>query len=389
MDTSTYAVAGRTRQRKRTLIGLALVFALIALGYLVYWLFIGRFYVTTDDAYVEGNLVTLTARVPGTVVSIAADDTDLVSAGEAVVVLDPAMARWRLHAATSALALAVRDARALRARLASLRATSRAAYTLYKEARDNERRRQHLAALHAISREAWRNSIAGTQSLKARYLATRATAQAVAAEVGSGPLAQLPSVRQAATAVHVAYARLSRCTVRAPVTGYVAKRHVQLGQHIQPGRPLMVIIPLHDLWVTANFKEDELGSLRLGQSARVVAEIYGNSVHYHGRVVGIGAGTGSAFALLPPSNASGNWINIVQRVPVRISLPQAVLERHPLRVGLTATVTVDIHNTHGRMLAVHPPKGPLYKTTIYGHSQEKADALVRKILKANGAHRGL
>ncbi|MHB8253578.1 MAG: HlyD family secretion protein [Acidiferrobacter sp.] len=389
MNTSSEAIAGRTRHRKRALMGLSLVFVLIAMGYLIYWLLVGRFYVSTDDAYVGGNLVTLTARVPGTVISIAADDTDLVLAGQAVVALDPTTARLRLQAKTSALAQTVRKARALRASLASLKARSRAAYTLYEEARDNERRRRHLITLHAISRESWRHSVASTQSLKARYLATLASTQAVAAEIGSGPLAGLPAVRQAATAVEAAYADLARCTVRAPVTGYVAKRHVQLGQHILPGRPLMVIIPLQQLWVTANFKENELGAIRLGQTANVVATIYGSTVVYHGHVLGIGAGTGSAFALLPPSNASGNWINIVQRIPVRISLPKAILARHPLRVGLSATATIDIHNRRGRMLAARPPREPLYQTTIYGNSQRAARALVRKILKANGARRGL
>lgn len=388
MNTSTEAVAGRARSRKRALWGLILLFVLLALGYLVYWALIGRFYVSTDDAYVRGNLVTLTARVPGTVVSIAADNTDLVSAGEPVVVLDPTTARLRLRAATSALALAVRRARGLRARLRSLEANRQAAYALYQEARGDKRRRQRLVPLHAISEEVWQHSVARAATLKARYLAAGARAAALAAEIGTGPIAHLPSVRKAATAVAFAYADLARCVVRAPVSGYIAKRHVQLGQHVVPGRPLMVIIPLHALWVTANFKENEIGSLRLGQSARVVAEVYGSSVVYHGRVIGIGAGTGSAFALLPPSNASGNWINIVQRVPVRISLPKTLLDRYPLRVGLSATVTVNIHNTNGRTLALHPRRGVLYRTRVYGHNEAKAQALIHRILIANGARRG-
>ena len=387
MNTSTEAVADRARSRKRALWGLILLFVLLALGYLVYWALIGRFYVSTDDAYVRGNLVTLTARVPGTVVSIAADNTDLVSAGEPVVVLDPTTARLRLRAATSALALAVRKARGLRAQLRSLKANEQAAYALYQEARGDKRRRQRLVRLHAISEEVWQHSVARDATLKARYLAAGARAEALAAEIGKGPIAHLPSVRKAATAVASAYADLARCVVRAPVSGYVAKRHVQLGQHVIPGRPLMVIIPLHELWVTANFKENEIGSLRLGQTARVVAEVYGSSVVYRGRVIGIGAGTGSAFALLPPSNASGNWINIVQRVPVRISLPKTLLVRYPLRVGLSATVTINIHNTSGHALALHPPRGFLYRTRVYGHSEAKAQALIRRILIANGGLR--
>ncbi len=388
MNTSTDAVVSRARSRKRALWGLVLLFVVVALGYLGYWVLIGRFYVSTNDAYVRGNLVTLTARVPGTVISIAADNTDLVSAGQPIVVLDPTTARLRLRSATSALALAVREARAQRAHLRALEANTRAAYALYQEALGDERRRQRLVPLHAISTEIWQHSVAHAAVQKARYLAARAAVAAVAAEVGTGPIARLPDIRKAATAVAFAYADLARCIVRAPVSGYIAKRHVQLGQHLVPGRTLMVIIPLHQLWVTANFKENEIGSLRLGQTARVVAEVYGGSVVYHGRIIGIGAGTGSAFALLPPSNATGNWINIVQRIPVRVSLPKTLLRRYPLRVGLTATVTVNIHTTSGHTLALHARPGFRYHTRVYGQSAAKAQALIQRILIANGARRG-
>lgn len=386
--TATAEIPG-PNHRKRALVGLTLLFTLIALGYLIYWVLIGRFVVSTADAYVGGNLVTLTARVPGTVTTIAADDTNLVSAGSPLVVLDPTTARLHLQARISALALAVRKARAERAQLAALKAQSHAAYALYQQARADQRRRVHLVALHAISREEWQSAIAKTKVLRARYLAARSQTAALAARVGRGPLAQLASVREAATAVEVAYADLRRCIVRAPVTGYIAKRHVQIGQHIRPGQTLMVIIPLHQLWVTANFKETELGDLRIGQPAQVVADIYGDSVRYNGHVIGIGAGTGSAFALLPPSNASGNWIKIVQRVPVRVSLPATTLDRHPLRVGLSATVTINIRDRKGLMLATHPLRHPLYHTRIYGNSERGARALVNKILQDNGAHRGI
>jgi len=388
MTTDASAHAHQSRRRTRALVGLTLAFLVLGLSYLGYWLLVGRFYVSTDDAYVGGNLVALTARVTGSVTSISADDTDLVWAGSPLVVLDPTTARLRLKTRESALAYTIRHARARRAEWAALKARASAASILYQKARDQERRRTHLAAIHAISPEAWRDTKAQTAVMKARYLDMKARARALSDEVGATPLASLPAIQKAAAAVEQAYAELQRCIIRAPVTGYVAKRHVQLGEHIKPGQTLMVIIPLQALWITANFKETALGDLRIGQPARVVADIYGNRAPYQGRVIGIGAGTGSAFALLPPSNASGNWIKIVQRVPVRISLAPTALDHHPLRVGLSATVTVDIHNRTGRMLSATPSQTPILQTHTYGHSVSEARALVRHILRLNGARPG-
>ena len=387
MSTSMSTTDSGATRRKRALLGLTGFFLLIALGYFIYWLFVGRYYASTDDAYVHGNLVAITARVPGTVETIDVDDTDRVSQGQVLVVLDPTDARIRLRRQEGALALAIRQARATRARLRALRAQTSAARSVYEEALGKVRRRTHLAAIHAISMETWQDLRRRADALHARYLAARAQAAAVAAVLGHGPIAQLPAVRIAAARVLAAYTALARCIVRAPVSGYVAKRSVQLGEHIEPGRPLMVIIPLHHLWITANFKEDDLGSLRLGQPVRIVTSLYGDSVTYHGHVVGIGAGTGSAFSILPPNNASGNWIRIVQRVPVRISLPVKALMAHPLRVGLSATATVNTQKTGGLMLAQSPPSRAAYQTPIYGHDMRRGERIIRRIFRANEARR--
>ncbi len=376
----------RHSDRRRRLLWLITAgFLLLAAGYLIYWLLIGRFFVSTDDAYVRGNLVPLTARVAGTVTAITGDDTDLVRAGSPVVMLDPTNARLKLDQAEAALAAAVRSARAARAQWHALQSAAQAAHVRYELAASDERRRRHLAAIDAISRESWRHTRATAQTLAAQYRAAVARARAQQAVAGTRPLRRLPAIRQAMTAVKTAYLDLTHCVVRAPVTGYIAKRHVQLGQRVTAHETLLVIIPLQRLWVSANFKETDLGSLRIGQPARVVADIYGDKVVYHGRVAGIGAGTGSAFALLPPSNASGNWIKIVQRVPVRISLPSRLLAQHPLRVGLSTDVTVNIHHTKGPVLASRPPAIPRYRTDIYGHALQGARVLIDKILQANGA----
>ncbi len=386
MNASPQAARPAANKRKRALLGLLALFLAIGAGYVLYWLLVGRFYVSTDDAYVRGNLVAITARVSGTVETIRADDTDRVHQGQVLIVLDPTDARILLQTREAALAAAIRNARATRARLTALRAQAQAAYSLYAKAQGKVRRRAHLAVLHAISAETWQDMQANAQALHARYLSARAQARALAAIIGHGPIARLPSIRIAAGGVVSAYTALARCVVRAPVSGYVAKRSVQLGEHIAPGQPLMVVIPLHHLWITANFKEDDLGALRIGQPAAVVTSLYGDSVSYHGHLIGIGAGTGSAFSILPPNNASGNWIRIVQRIPVRISLPAAALKAHPLRVGLSATATVNIHDTSGLMLAARPPLEPAYRTAVYGHNAQAAARIVHRIFRANGIH---
>jgi membrane fusion protein (multidrug efflux system) len=180
-----------------------------------------------------------------------------------------------------------------------------------------------------------------------------------------------------------AHLALARAELVAPVDGYVARRSVQIGQRVQAGTPLLSVIALKDVWVDANFKEGQLRNLRIGQPVTLVADIYGKKVEYHGRVEGLGAGTGAAFALLPAQNATGNWIKVVQRVPVRVSLDAKEVAEHPLRIGLSMDAKVDVRNTDGRMLADASRPASHVKTAISDEGQAAADADVQRIIAAN------
>ena len=206
------------------------------------------------------------------------------------------------------------------------------------------------------------------------------------AAVGTTPPADHPRIEQAEASLRSAYIDLARTMIRAPVTGYVAKRTVQLGQAVQAGMPLLAIVPLDQIWIDANFKETSLSEVRLGQPATVHADFYGGGVTFHGRVAGLSAGTGSAFELLPPENATGNWIKIVRRVPVRIELDPAELDRNPLRTGLSTEVSIDVHDTSGPRLdrRTNPNAPPAYETSVYSPEAKGVDALIDRIVRANG-----
>jgi membrane fusion protein (multidrug efflux system) len=201
--------------------------------------------------------------------------------------------------------------------------------------------------------------------------------------VGRTGVADNPDVRAAATQVERAWLALVRTSVRAPVTGYVARRTVQLGERIAPGAPLMAIVPLGRLWLEANFREVQLRRMRIGQAATVVADLYGGHVTYHARVAGLGLGTGAAFALLPAQNATGNWIKVVQRVPVRIALDAGELAAHPLRIGLSTVVHVDVHETAGAELAQTPRREPVLETRTYDIDTSEIHARIEQIINDN------
>ena len=196
-------------------------------------------------------------------------------------------------------------------------------------------------------------------------------------------VAEQPQVRAAAAQLRQAYLALQRASIVAPVSGYVAQRHVQLGQRVQPGASLMTIVPLEQMWVEANFKETQLADMRIGQPVEVHADLYGDDITFDGTIGSLGMGTGSAFSLLPAQNASGNWIKIVQRVPVRIDLDSTQLAEHPLRMGLSMSVDVDVHEQDGEVLAAKPPTKPVLSTDAYSEQLANADALIEKIVRDN------
>ena len=380
------------RRKGLTLVATAVAVAAVAWGGW-HWVVASR-YQTTDNAYVAGNVVQITPQVGGTVLSIGADDTDYVRAGQVLVQLDPADYLVQLAQAESQLAQTARQTRTLYANNAPLAAqVAQREADLQRlkadaaKARDDVERRRPLTATGAVGKEEFEHaqavSTAASNAVSAADAAVRAAkAQLAAAEAQTqGSTAEdFPAVMAAAAKVREAYLALQRTRLVAPVDGYVAKRGVQLGQRVAAGAPLMTVVDLHHLWVDANFKESQLADLRMGQKVALTADVYGDKTTYEGQVVGLGAGTGAAFSLLPAQNATGNWIKVVQRVPVRISLAPEALQQHPLRVGLSMDVKVDIRDQDGLALANAPRTAPVAQTTVYDGTLAQADARIARLI---------
>jgi membrane fusion protein (multidrug efflux system) len=362
---------------------LLLVVVIGLIAWLLWYFLIGRWNESTDDAYVNGNVVQITPMVPGTVVSIGADDGALVREGQMLVQFDSSDSQAALAQTEATLARTVRQVRGLYNGIDSSQALMATRRVELERARADFARRQGLAGTGAVSSEELAHA---RDQLSAAEAALSVSAQKLASDsalVDNTGIATQPDVQAAAAQVRQAYLNNARAQIVAPVTGYVARRSVQLGQRVQPGVPLMAVVPLEQVWVDANFKETQLKHMRLGQHVDLHADIYGNGVDYRGRIISLGIGTGSAFALLPAQNASGNWIKIVQRLPVRIALDPDEVRKHPLRIGLSMSVDVNLHAQDGGLLPSQPVDKPLLTTDVYAHQLQDADALVTKIIDAN------
>jgi membrane fusion protein, multidrug efflux system len=339
------------KARRLGLLGLGAAVALSGLGALGYWFFDSRYYESTDDAYVNGDVVQITNEVPGTVIALNVDDTQPVQAGQPLLELDPADAKIALANAEADLARAVRQVRGLFAQGKELHAQIEQREQAERTADDDLKRRGGLIADGAISAEELSHARDAVTSSRANVAAAQQQLSQTVAQIDGTTIADHPQVLAAAAAVRNAALALHRTLLTSPVSGMIAKRSVQVGQRVAAGTPLLAVVPLDDVWIDANFKEGQLERMRTGQPVTVHTDVYGRHVSYHGHVVGIAAGSGSAFALLPAQNASGNWIKIVQRLPVRILLDPAELKAHPLRVGLSAAVRVDLHDTSGPLMS--------------------------------------
>src|SRR3989475_2610968 len=337
----------------------------------------------TDDAYVNGNVVQITPQISGTVVAIGANDTQFVQAGQTLVQLDQADAKVALDQAEAQLAKTVREVRSLFATTAQLQAIAAMRQSDLAKSGEDLLRRERLASSGAISGEELQHARDAANSARAAVLAAQRELEANRARIDRTTVDNHPDVRNAAARVRDAYLTYARTALPAPVAGFVAKRAVQLGQRVSPGAALMAIVPLDQVWVDANFKEPQLASMRLGQPVTLTADIYGSKVKYHGKVVGFGAGTGSAFAVLPAQNATGNWIKIVQRVPVRILLDPQELAAHPLQIGLSMQVEVDTHDRTGDRLPQLAQTAPAYATVVFRMQEEIAEQRVKSIIAAN------
>ncbi|WP_286784234.1 MULTISPECIES: HlyD family efflux transporter periplasmic adaptor subunit [Pseudomonas] len=370
-------------KRRTLLIGLALLVILAVLGVYLYHLFYGRFHESTDDAYVNGNLVQITPQITGTVVSIGADDGDYVEQGQVLVRFDPSDSEVALQSAEANLAKTVRQVRGLYSNVDSYRAQVASRKTDVERARSDFQRRQKLAQGGAISQEELSHARDTLTSAQSALTSAQQQLDTNAALVDETDIASHPDVKAAAAQMRQAYLDEVRSSLVAPVSGYVAQRSVQVGSRVQPGTPLMAVVPLEQIWIDANFKETQLRDMRIGQPVEVEADLYGSDVRYRGTVESLGVGTGTAFSLLPAQNASGNWIKIVQRLPVRIRLEPDNLKKHPLRIGLSTDVNVDLHDQDGELLAQKPLEQPRFSTDVYERQLAEADALIEQIIQRN------
>ncbi|ROM94507.1 HlyD family efflux transporter periplasmic adaptor subunit [Pseudomonas brassicacearum] len=377
--------AGNPGKRKFMLLVLTILVIVGGLGVWGWHEFYGRWSESTDDAYVNGNVVEITPLVTGTVVSIGADDGDLVHEGQVLVNFDPNDAQVGLQSAQANLARTVRQVRGLYSNVDGMKAQVNAQKAEVQKAQDNFNRRKNLAAGGAISQEELshaRDDLTSAQNALANAQQQLATTSAL---VDDTVVSSHPDVQAAAAQVRQAYLTNARSTLIAPVTGYVAKRTVQLGQRVQPGTALMAVIPLDQLWIDANFKETQMRDMRIGQPVDIEADLYGSDVKYNGTIDSLGAGTGSAFALLPAQNATGNWIKIVQRVPVRIHINAEQLAAHPLRVGLSTMVNVNLHDQSGPVLAQQSPQRASFSTNVYDRQLAEADAMITRLIHDNSS----
>jgi membrane fusion protein (multidrug efflux system) len=374
-----------TLQNRRKL-GLAVIAGLVVMvgaAYGTYWARVARYYQSTDDAYVNGNVVQITPQISGTVISIGADDTQFVKAGQPLVRLDQADARVALDQAEAQLAKTVREVRNLFATTEQLQAAVDVRRTDLAAAQNDLGRREQLGKSGAVSGEELQHARDAVRAAQSSLQAAQQQLIANRARVDHTTLEDHPDVRNAAAVVRNAYLNYARTDLPAPVSGFVARRNVQLGQRVGPGAALMAVVPLDQVWVDANFKEPQMAGMRLGQPVTLTADLYGNSVSYHGKIAGFGAGTGSAFSLLPAQNATGNWIKIVQRVPVRVALDPRELAAHPLQIGLTMKAEVDVRNGQGERLPQLASNTVAYSTDVFHSTDQLADARVQEIIAAN------
>jgi membrane fusion protein (multidrug efflux system) len=372
------------RQRRFWFAILGAVVLIGAVGYGVYWLLYSRYFESTDDAYVAGNVVTITSKENATVLALHADNTQTVKQGQLLVEMDPAVATVNLQASEANLARVVRSVRAQFSRTDASDAQLNQARVNLAQAQGDYERRQKAFSTESVSAEELAHARDAVAAAQAAVRTAEGSLHQSRATIEGADVAHNPDVLAAEAQLRAAAIVYGHMRIIAPLDGVIAQRTVQAGQQVAAGTPLMAVVPLSHVWIDANFKEVQLARMRVGQPVTVKADIYGGGVTYHGHIEGLGAGSGSAFALLPPQNASGNWIKIVQRVPVRVALEPDELRDHPLRVGLSVTVDADVHDQTGALITTRVGPG-ITRANTGEDSGPIADALIARILKENGA----
>ncbi|AKG67924.1 MULTISPECIES: multidrug efflux MFS transporter periplasmic adaptor subunit EmrA [Serratia] len=375
--------AGKKRQRKFWLLLLTFIFVIIGVAYLVYWFLVLRHHQETDDAYVAGNQVQIMAQVSGSVNSVTFDNTDFVRKGDVLLTLDPTDAEQAFERAKTALANSVRQTHQLVINGKQYQANIALRKSELSKVENDLKRRIVLGNADAIGREELQHARDAVDNAKAALEVAVQQYNANQAMVLNTPLDKQPAVLQAAAQMRDAWMALQRTRIVSPITGFVSRRSVQVGAQISPGTPLMAIVAPDHVWVDANFKETQIANMRIGQEATVVSDLYGSDVVFKGKVVGIDMGTGSAFSLLPAQNATGNWIKVVQRLPVRIELDAQQVAEHPLRIGLSTLVKVDTTNLDGLVLSDTVRQKPLFETNALTLDLAPVNQMIADVIHAN------
>jgi len=382
MSVATAAPRSNPRRRKLAFSILAVLCLLGTAVCAAYWIQTGRYLERTDDAYVNGKVLQITPQIGGTVLAVHAEDTDIVKAGQVLAELDHADTRVTLDQAETALAQTVRETHAVFANNSVFEQQIKVRQAEVERWRQDIARRQSIADTGAIAMEEIYHARDALKAAEASVAAAQEQLAANRTQTDGVQVENHPAVLRAASKFEDAWLAWSRANVTSPVSGQVARRNVQIGQRVAPGTALMTVVPLEQVWVEANLKEVQLRQVKIGQPVTLQADIYGGSIGYHGRVVGLGAGTGAAFSLLPAQNASGNWIKVVQRIPVRIAIDPAELSEHPLRIGLSMQVEIDTRE--GRLspgFAFEDQRQARFATADAGI--EAARARVREIIRQN------
>ncbi|MEJ6078747.1 efflux RND transporter periplasmic adaptor subunit [Vibrio sp. 1-Bac 57] len=370
-------------KRKTSFFILFIVLVVIAATWFFYYEVYAKYSEETNDAYVNGDLVVISPQISGTVSKVVVDQGDYVEKGQILISLDSNDTQIALQAAEAKLANSVREVRSLYATADNAKASLEATKVEYNQAISDYKRRQKLAKSGAISQEDLNHYKDLVETTKSQYLASQQALKMAVALVDNTVLKTHPAIKSAVANLRQVYLNNLRADIVAPISGYVAKRGVQLGSQVQPGTQMMVIVPLHQVWVDANFKESQMRDMRIGQAVILTSDLYGKEVEYKGEIESLGIGTGSAFSLLPAQNASGNWIKIVQRLPVKIRLQKDNLAQYPLRIGLSMLAKVDIEDSSGALLSESPQQEARFDTDVYQNTLQEVDHLVTKILHEN------
>ena len=373
----------KSQQRKKGLSIFILLLLLISLGSAAYWYFFIKGFEETEDAYVSGNQVMVSAQVAGNISKINVDNMDPVQAGDVLLELDDTNAKLSFEQAKSNLANAVRQVSQLNYTVKQLKSAVRANEITLAQAQGNLNRRVQLVKDGAIDKESFQHAKEAVELAKANLTTSQNQLGANQALLLDGPLSEQPQIQSAVSNLKQAWLNLERTKIRSPIKGYVARRNAQVGQAVSVGGALMAVVTTDQMWLDANFKETQLTHMRIGQPVEIHFDLYGKDKTFNGKVVGIEMGTGSAFSLLPTQNATGNWIKVVQRVPVRIQLDPQQLAENPLRIGLSATVKVNVSNSQGETLRDQAPSTTLYSTNVLQYDESAVNNLIKSIIRDN------